>query len=71
MNNKGSSEDASNVIMEIREHIQILESEVYFLQEELKEKSFLLKSLIIAKQNANNCSHYQQHLKNLRHRVQQ
>ena len=56
MDNKGSPKDASDVIMKIRANIQTLHSEVYFLREELKEKSFLLRSLITAKQNANNCS---------------
>ena len=42
--------------MELCAHIQALESEVYLLQEKLKDKSFLLRSLITAKQNANVCS---------------
>ena len=46
----------SDVIMELRAHIQTLENEVYFLQKEVEEKSFLLRSLITVKQNANNCS---------------
>ena len=56
LNNKGSQKDASDVITELRAHIQTLESEVYFLREELKEKSFLLRSLITDKHNANICS---------------
>ena len=56
LNNKGSQKDASDVITEFHAHIQTLESEVYFLREELKEKSFLLRSLITDKHNANICS---------------
>ena len=41
--------------MELRAHIQTLENEVYFLQEELKEKYILLRSLITGKQDANIC----------------
>ena len=44
------------MITELRDHIQTLEKEVYFLREKLKEKSFLLRSLITAKQNAKNSS---------------
>ena len=44
------------MITELHAHIQTLESEVYFLREELKEKSFLLRSLITDKHNANICS---------------
>ena len=55
-NNKGSQKDASDVITELHAHIQTLESEVYFLREELKEKSFLLRSLITDKHNAKICS---------------
>lgn len=39
--------------MKLRAHIQTLEGEVYFLQEELKDKYFLLSSLITDKQDAN------------------
>ena len=56
LNNKGSQKDASDVITELHAHIQTLESEVYFLREELKEKSFLLRSLITDKHNAKICS---------------
>ena len=56
LNNKGSQKDASDVITELRVHIQTLESEVYFLREEIKVKSFLLRSLITDKHNANICS---------------
>ena len=56
MNNKGSEKDASDLITELHAHIQTLESEVYFLREELKEKSFLLRSLITDKHNTNICS---------------
>ena len=55
MNNKGSQKGASDMITELRSHFQTLESKVNFLREELKEKSVLLKSLIIDKQNANSC----------------
>ena len=55
LNNKGSQKDASDMATELRAHIQTLESEVHFLREELKEKSVLLRSLIIDKQNANSC----------------
>ena len=44
------------MITELRAHIETLESEIYFLREELKEKSFLMRSLITDKQNANICS---------------
>ena len=44
--------------MELRAHIHFLESEVYFLPEELIEKSFLLRSLITTKQDANIVQHY-------------
>ena len=50
----------SDVIKELRTHIQTLKSKVYFLQEELKEKSFLLTSLITVKENVNNVHHFQQ-----------
>ena len=56
LNNKGSQKDSSDVTTELRAHIQTLKSKVYFLREELKEKSFLLRSLITDKQNANICS---------------
>ena len=56
MNNKGSPNNTSDVIMELSTHIQFLEREVYFLRGELKEKSFLLRSLITAKQNTSNRS---------------
>ena len=56
LNNRGSQKDASDVITELHAHIQTLESEVYFLREELKEKSFLLRSLITDKHNTNTCS---------------
>ena len=36
---------------ELRSHIQTLQSEVHFLREELKEKSVLLRSLIITSNN--------------------
>ena len=55
LNKKGSPKDASDVITELGAHIQTLEIEVYFLREELKKKSFLLRSLISDKQNANIC----------------
>ena len=55
MNNKGSQKGASDMITELRSYFQTLESKVNFLREELKEKSVLLKSLIIDKQNANSC----------------
>ena len=55
MNNKGSQKGASDMITELRSYFQALESKVNFLREELKEKSVLLKSLIIDKQNANSC----------------
>ena len=45
-------------LMELRAHIHFLESEVYFLPEELIEKSFLLRSLITTKQDANIVQHY-------------
>ena len=45
-------------LMELRAHIHFLERKVYFLPEELIEKSFLLRSLITAKQNANIVQHY-------------
>ena len=56
LNNKGSQKDSSDVTTELRAYIQTLKSEVYFLREELKEKSFLLRSLITDKQNVNFCS---------------
>ena len=46
------------MVTKLRASIQILEIEVYFLREELKEKSFLhssLMSLTIEKQNAKIC----------------
>ena len=70
MNDKVSPKDVSDKITELRAHIQTLESEVYFLREELIEKSFLLRSLITAKQNANNCSTLPTTPEKLLHRVQ-
>ena len=55
--------------MELHVHIQTLENEVYFLREELKEKSFLLRSLITDKQNASNCLTLPTTPEKLRHRV--
>ena len=43
-----------DLIRELRSHIQTLQSEVHFLREELKEKSALLRSLIIASNNQRN-----------------
>ena len=43
-----------DLIRELRQHIQTLQSEVHFLREELKEKSVLLRSLIIASNNKRN-----------------
>ena len=70
MNNTGSQKDVSDMVTELRAHIQTLVSEVYFLREELKEKSVLLRSLIIDKQNANSCPKLPTTPGNLRHRVQ-
>ena len=70
LNDKVSPKDVSDKITELRAHIQTLESEVYFLREELIEKSFLLRSLITSKQNANNCSTLPTTPEKLLHRVQ-
>ena len=43
-----------DLIRELRSHIQTLQSEVHFLREELKEKSVLLRSLIITSNNQRN-----------------
>ena len=40
-----------HLVREFRSHIQTLQSEVHFLREELKEKSILLRSLIITNNN--------------------
>ena len=45
-----------DLIRELRSHIQTLQSEVHFLREELKEKSVLLRSLIITSNNQRNKS---------------
>ena len=55
MINKDSQKGVSDMVTEHRAHIQTLVSAVNFLREELKEKSVLLRSLIIDKQNANSC----------------
>ena len=56
--------------MELCAHIKTLESEVYFLREELKDKSILLKSLIAAKGNANKFSSLPTTPEQLRHQMQ-
>ena len=56
--------------MELCAHIKTLESEVYFLREELKDKSILLKSLIAAKGNANKSSSLPTTPEQLRYRMQ-
>ena len=70
MNNTGSQKDVSDMVTELRAQIQTLVSEAYFLREELKEKSVLLRSLIIDKQNASSCPKLPTTPGNLRHRVQ-
>ena len=54
--NPKSSEQRYDLIRELRSHIQTLQSEVHFLREELKEKSVLLRSLIITSNNQRNKS---------------
>ena len=56
--------------MELCAHIKTLESEAYFLREELKDKSILLKSLIAAKGNANKSLSLPTTPEQLRHRMQ-
>ena len=50
-----------DLIRELRSHIQTLQREVHFLREELKEKSVLLRLLIITSNNQRNKSSEKTH----------